>query len=237
MLAGALLAGLGGLPIEAQQLAPGCAPEKLTKMVTSLYYPGLDPQSFASQPKTLWRWGEKLARLEEGLNPSTQQQLLAVIHEPDIWIADRKSGKGRHMIDPGPIFAARLPVFAELTEGIWPGLELGCELLFFRVHGATVLPDESGTTYLLREGDLRVRLRVDAHDRPVRIEAERGALKRGVEFLSYEVMSQADPKLFERPEGIAYEEPAPNPPKMDAQPAPEPAPPTPPGRRLGVALR
>lgn len=198
--------GWVGAP-QAQELPHGCAPEQLLKIVTTADQPGQDPKAFAGQPKTLWRLGEKYARLEEPLNPETRVHLLVVISEPDIWMVDRTTAKGRHLVDPGPRFVAQVPLFAELTTGIWPGLELGCEARFFRGHGATALHKEDSIVYLLKDGDLKVRLFTDLNDKPLRAEAERGEFKRGVDFLSYEILPELDPKLFERPEGVAYEEP------------------------------
>lgn len=203
-----LLWTLGGTPAGGQEIPKAaCAPEKVIKLVTTADQPGQDPQAFASQPKTLWRQGERLARLEERLNSETGAHLLVVIAEPDLWIVDRAKGLGRHLLDPGPLLVVRLPVFHELTTGIWPELELGCEASFFRRHGAAALHSEDGMVYLLRDGDLRVRLKVDVHDRPVRIEAERGDFKRGLDYLSYETLAELDPKLFEQPQGILWEEP------------------------------
>ena len=44
-----------------------CAPEKMVRIVVRDATPGVDPDSFAAQPKTIYRLGSKYARTEEAV--------------------------------------------------------------------------------------------------------------------------------------------------------------------------
>ncbi len=53
-------------PASAPALA-GCAPEKMVKIVLRDATPGVDPDSFAAKPKTIYRLGSKYTRTEEAV--------------------------------------------------------------------------------------------------------------------------------------------------------------------------
>jgi hypothetical protein len=104
---------------------------------------GLAADSFPAQPKKLWRVADSHLRLEEVTNPETGTQRLVVVAEPDIWVIDRNSGRGRHEVDPGPTFSVKFPVFSADARDEILQLEMGSEAEFFRDHGAKELGDKT----------------------------------------------------------------------------------------------
>ena len=62
-----------------------------------------------------------------------------IVNEPDVWMANLADNTARHMVDPGPTFNCRLPMFAFDAEALRTKLgelEFGHELEFFRDNGA-----------------------------------------------------------------------------------------------------
>jgi len=99
----------------------------------------IPPDTFAAQPKVLYRAGATYMRMEEQLNPKDHVQQLIFVHEPDIWICNLASHEGEHQIDPGPTYVARAPVLTP-SPTAFSTLEFGNEKQFFAEHHATALP-------------------------------------------------------------------------------------------------
>jgi hypothetical protein len=54
--------------------------------------------------------------------------------EPNIWMANLYDGTGKHIVDPGPSFFAKAPVFGTRLSGKLIGLEFGCEAEFIAAN-------------------------------------------------------------------------------------------------------
>jgi hypothetical protein len=119
----------------ASASAATCAPEQLVHIVVANVTPGVDPAAFAAQPKALYRIGSDKLRIEEAVDAARGMHLVAVIAEPNIWIANLSDGTGKHVVDPGPTFLARAPVFVVGdASGKLAGLEFGCEADFIAAN-------------------------------------------------------------------------------------------------------
>src|ERR1700749_2048865 len=90
-----------------------CAPARLVHIVTTETTPGIDPSSFDALPKSLYREGATRSRLEEQQDDKNRVHGLAVIDEPNIWMANLYDRTGRHIVDPGPVFNTHAVVFAD----------------------------------------------------------------------------------------------------------------------------
>src|SRR5712692_8492024 len=90
--------------------AAECAPEKMVRIVTRDATPGIDPQSFAALPKTLYRVGNARGRVEEMPDAARGVHGLIVVNEPDGWIVNLHDKSGRHVVDPGPSLIFRAPI-------------------------------------------------------------------------------------------------------------------------------
>lgn len=195
--------------------AATCAPERMVRIVTRVATPPVEPGSFGAAPKTLYRLGTKYGRVEELPNPATKLHLLIVVNEPDVWMVNQLDRTGRHIVDQGPTFNFRAPIFEK--DGMPPillTLELGCERAFLAANNAKPAGE---ATFVSRRcelqtvtaADFRVTICLGAGKEPMRASIyERGALIFDMEYDSYQDDLAPNLKLFERPSGIAFSEPA-----------------------------
>src|SRR6202022_269103 len=112
-------------------------PKTMTKITTKVVEPK-PTSSFLAQGKTMWRAGTKYARIEEAPDTANGIHGLLIVNEPDAWMINLFEKSGRHMVDPGPTFNPRLPVF-DATTGASPKvmeLEFGREFEFFTKNNA-----------------------------------------------------------------------------------------------------
>ncbi len=107
-----------------------CAPKKLVHLVIVDITPGIPVTSFATKPKGVYRIGSDRLRTEEAADPSNGIHGLIVVSEPNIWMANLYDGTGKHIVDPGPTYFGKAPLFGELLPGKLASLELGCEAAF-----------------------------------------------------------------------------------------------------------
>jgi hypothetical protein len=104
--------------------------------------PGVDAASFAGQPRTLYRVGQRYGRMEHPLDPEVGVHALVIVNEPHMWVINRASGVGRYSVDPGPSYVFRAPVLlsrrrpVDITNPL-RSLEFGREFEFLRAHGVT----------------------------------------------------------------------------------------------------
>lgn len=215
-LAMAVAAGLLAAPV-AQ--AAECAPERMVRVVFRNDTPGVDRASFAAKPRTLYRLGERYGRVEEELNPATGHHLLIVVAEPDVWMTDLAAGKGQHVVDPGPTFEFRAPIF--VTQGLPPvfgRLETGCELDFVATYapvavGKVTVEGVALDRHQVSVGRDRIEILVRPDGRQVvsvahyRDERPLTVLR----YLDYAVDLPPNMALFAKPPGVAYAKPAPPP--------------------------
>ena len=212
VLAGAVVAMVAAAPRSASAQEQVCAPTEMLKVVTIMDAPGLPGGHFARVPKTTYRLGSKYGRVEESLNPETGRQVLLVISEPHLWIADLASHRGIHQTDPGPTFYYRAWIFGDpaIRSRMIGTLEFGCEVEWLMRAGANAKPIEHPTLgaveqFTYSEGNETLELFVQSGV-PRRIEVHRdGALRSAIQYLEYSPALPFDPDLFTRPEGIDFQ--------------------------------
>jgi hypothetical protein len=193
--------------------AAACAPEKMMRIVTRNLTPGVNPDSFAGQPLTLYRQGARYMRTDEAPDRPQGLHLSIVIAEPDLWLVNRIDRSGKHMVDPGPTFEVHAPIVSgegiplELSE-----LEFGCEADFVRSRapqavGRVRIGQVEASIHRLEIGEHRLDVAMGPDARPLRVTYERaGAPQLVVGYDAYETALPFDPKLFSRPEGFTYTE-------------------------------
>ena len=188
-----------------------CAPTSMIKVVTSLDVPGTPQTHFVRVPKTLYRFGDDLGRVEESLNPETGLHLLIVVAEPHVWMVDRATGRGKYQRDPGPTYVFRARMFGDpsIRSGLITALEFGCEAAWLTAAGATKTQHTHPRLGVVdrreyREGHEAVSLLVRS-GRPVRAELHRsGQLHVAIDYLQYQSDLPLNRALFERPAGIDF---------------------------------
>jgi len=192
-------------------------PESMIKLTVRLESPEVPAESFAAQPKTMYRAGNGYCRTEEVPDPEHGVHGLMILNEPNAWMVNLLAKTGRHMVDPGPTFNCRLPMFrgdvkspSDMKNPILE-LEFGQELGYFKGKGAApkagpLLRDKPTTVYVVGIGDSQFSLfTTGTPERPWAIARQHGNVK---EIFWYDDYQQLpfDPKLFAKPEGVRIEE-------------------------------
>src|ERR1700730_4190378 len=115
-------------------------PEKMIHIVVQYSGTDIPANSFMERPMAFWRAGNSFCRSEEEMDPIQFVHLVTITNEPDAWLVDLASSRAKHIVDLGPTFNCRLPVFAfgqAMATGTLGQLEFGHELEFFKAHLAT----------------------------------------------------------------------------------------------------
>jgi hypothetical protein len=193
------------------------APITMTKIEVHREGPEIMMGSFLAQPKIMYRAGTKYCRVEEAQDSQNKIHGLLIADEPDAWMINLYDKSARHVVDPGPTFNCKLPIFAPVDskdEGaiLYQSFQFGNELAFFKQMGAAGQPgpEEGGkktTQYTVEIGDTRfVMFTVDApNERPLAVARSVSGKGELFVYTAYEEVP-FDPKLFAKPEGLRISE-------------------------------
>jgi len=186
------------------------AQEKMLFVEYRVVSPKLAPSNAESQARKLWLVGNKYMRFEDVPNPDTNIHGLIIVAEPDIWVIDRKTGKGQHSVDPGPGYSVHFPMLATETSARLKALEFGGELEFFQGNGANELASQvvEGVTcrvlaLTLDDRELFLFLRKDG--KPFQITVKSDAAEYSIRILKYDSGMQPDLGLFKPPPGMKFD--------------------------------
>jgi hypothetical protein len=198
-------------------LAGDDTPKTMTKIEVHLEGPEVMAGSFLAQPKVIYRAGTKYCRVEETQDSQNKIHGLLIVNEPDAWMINLSDKSARHVVDPGPTFNCKLPMFAQVDskdEGamLYQNLQFGRELAFFKQMGATGQPgpEEGGkktTQYAIEIGSTRfLMFTVGApNEHPLAVARSVGAKGEVFIYTAYEEVP-FDSKLFARPDDIKISE-------------------------------
>ncbi|MGA7614735.1 MAG: hypothetical protein WBX15_06075 [Thermoanaerobaculia bacterium] len=199
-------------------LLGACAPRKMLRIVTQNESPDLVPGSFGALPKTIYRLGNRYARIEEQPDRAAGLHQLIVVNTPDTWVVNLTDRTARHFVDADPEGDLSVLLFPPGTFGeTFPNelerIEIGCEVAFFDSHGSpkTVLKTENGTKITQAVGLTGWRL-VLVRDResgpPVLLFVFEGdEIVSAIRYLTWEEL-EPDEKLFSRPKDVTITAPA-----------------------------
>lgn len=189
-------------------------PTKMTHVVVRMNGSDIPADSFAAKPKVYWRAGSRYCRVDEEPDPERGIHGRTVINEPDAWLVNLADHTAKHILDRGPTFNCRLPVFAsdpETTKGKLGELQFGRELEFFRSNGAEQIQgphlEFKANYYELVIGDAVLRLveRADIHA-PVLIGLIRGDKTTEVRYLLWDDQVPFKADLFAAPTDVKIQE-------------------------------
>ena len=170
----------------------------LVKIVSSNISPDVKAGSFASKPRTVYRQGSYLARVEEVDDPVDRVHMVVIRSHSEGWTVDLRNKLARHSV--GLPEEVRVPV---IPVGPLAALEFGHELEFMRSHG--VQPKQG--IYLYRQDPYQVRL-VARSGKPTLLEAsQNGKLLLRLRYDEYLSGLPANPSLFQVPAGFQMTEP------------------------------
>jgi hypothetical protein len=201
--------------------APG-TPKTMTKIEAHLEGPQVMAGSFSAKPKVIYRADARYCRLEEAQDTENKIHGLLIVNEPDAWMVNLYDKSAQHMVDPGPTFNCKLPIFATLDSKdeagiLYQDLQFGSELKFFKKMGAAGQPgpDEAGkktTQYTIEIGSTRfVMLTIKGPDektpneRPLAVGRAGGDKGEVFIYTAYDEIP-FDPKLFAKPEAVKISE-------------------------------
>lgn len=191
----------------------------MTMLVVKLESPQVPKDSFAAQAKRMYRAGSRYCRVEE--NPDLENGIhgLLIMNEPDTWMINRLAKTARHMVDQGPTYNCRMPIFAnendiksaEDVKKPLLQLEFGRELEYFRsTSGAPapgpVMRGKETMVYRAHVGNSQLFLFTSGEpETPVAVVR---AMDKMREIYWYGEYGQLpfDAKLFAIPEGLRIEE-------------------------------
>ena len=192
-------------------------PKTMTKIEVHLEGPEVMAGSFLAQPKVIYRAGTKYCRMEEAEDNQSKIHGLLIVNEPDAWMINLSDKSARHVVDSGPSFNCKLPVFSQVDSKdeaamLYENLQFGNELLFFKQMAGAGQPGptEGGketTRYVIEVGSTRfLMLTVGApNERPLAVARSVGEKGEVFIYTTYEKVP-FDSKLFARPDGVKISE-------------------------------
>ena len=194
-------------------------PRRMIRLVARLESSDIPEESFAAQPKVIYRAGDRFGRTEELPDPEHGIQGLMIINEPDSWLINLVTHTGRHLLDTGPTFICRMPIFinaeevksAEDLKKPLLELEFGRELAYFKGKGAVakegpILQGKPTKVYVVTAGVWQLLLFTGGEpERPVAVARVRENTRETIWYGAYEELP-FDPRLFIKPEGGRIEE-------------------------------
>jgi hypothetical protein len=177
--------------------------------------PGIKPGSFAALPRTIYRAGDRYARMEDPPDARQRTEKLIIIAEPDAYSLNVIEKKGTHAIDRGGENDIHLPVVLPFDPkhklGRLDRLEFGDELDFFENAGATkeagpIINGKPTDSYILQtpEGLATLVVKADT-ERPIFFSWQMDDGTYRYEYIEYDELP-FNPALFAKPIGYEIEE-------------------------------
>jgi len=189
-------------------------PSKMIHIIAQMSGSDIPVGAFAEKPKAMWRATNSYCRIDEEPDPEQVRHLRTIMNEPDAWLVDLANDRAKHMVDLGPTFNCRMPIFAfdlAMAKGKIGELEFGREVEFFRKNGAKEINGPQlgfkATFYELALDGMVLRLveRVDIHA-PILIALAQGQKITQVRYLLWEDQVPFKVDLFAKPTGVKIEE-------------------------------
>ena len=128
-------------------------------------------------------------------------------------MVNRYDNTGKHIVDAGPTYLARAPVFGTLLPGNLASLELGCEQAFIAEFAPNPIRQEqiAGAhydVYVVKDGNDAVELLTLPRTKTLSFARyfHNKKLQTALRYDLYATGLAEDPQLFVQPLGITYEE-------------------------------
>lgn len=179
--------------------------ETMVKVVYRIQGPDIDGGAYASQPRTVYRVGHLMGRVEESRDPEFGMHALIILNDRDVWMINQINDLGMHFTAPDPERGFRVPIVPSATplqERRAELFEIGRELVFMTERGvAPVLRTEDCNHFKVYETAIEgVILTVYCSPEsglPVRTQARSGDdLLVDIAYEIYQTDLPLDPNLF-----------------------------------------
>jgi hypothetical protein len=189
-------------------------PSKMIHLAVQMSGPDIPVDSFAAKPKIYWRASNRYCRVDEEPDPQNGIHGRLIMNEPDAWMVNLANNSARHLVDPGPTFNCKLPIFAldpETAKSKIGELEFGRELDFFRENNAATVEgpklEHKTSYYELTIGDAILKLvELDDIHAPLMIALIRGEKVLRVRYLLWDDNVPFKADIFAKPTGVKIEE-------------------------------
>jgi hypothetical protein len=197
-------------------------PATMTRMDVLIQGSDNSAADSAAKSKVLYRAGDLDCRMEEQADPAHGIHGLMIIHEPDAWMVNLASHTALHIVNTGPVFHCRMPIFADRLRDMPADeqkpigdLEFGREIEFFSDRGAKphpgpILQGYKTTMYELQFGASSLALFTQGDpDLPLAVVWRREKNHEVFWYSSYTQMP-FDAALFTKPGGVTITEAKPD---------------------------
>ena len=206
---------LGVLLLAAGEARAECAPARMIKATLRNATPDVDPASFAAQPRTFYRLGNRYGRIEDAVDTEHGVHGLMVASEPDLWMINLLNNKGKHLVDKEAPQHFHIPVLAGPKDAEFlKGFELGCELDYLKAQGAAAptpvtMDGRTFNSYSAERGEHRIVLVVDpTTGKPFSATAlKSGKVLMHVRYEEYTTSLPPDMSLFVPPKNVKMLDP------------------------------
>lgn len=194
-------------------------PATMTRLMVKLESPEIPKDSFAAQAKRMYRAGSRYCRIEENPDNANGIHGLLIINEPDSWLINRLDKTAKHIVDPGPTYNCRMPIFvnggeikaAEDVRKTLMELEFGKELDFFKPRSGKpkpgpVMREKATMAYTTMVGEWQLFLFTAGNPEiPVAVIRSSGETREIFWYGEYEQVP-FETKLFTIPDGVKIQE-------------------------------
>ena len=192
------------------------AQPSITKITVEMILPNITGDLLPAKPKTIYRAGNKYARMEEKRDSLGGDQTLIITNEPDSWVINLSDKTGRHQVDAGPKFDTHAPIFWTTSgqpEPEFVELEFANELKFFDKDRALELKPrkvdgKKCKAFSIKTGPHEAILLLNPKNgKPLQIELMKfGRLVATAKYLGYETGLPFKASYFQPPAGIKLTE-------------------------------
>jgi hypothetical protein len=187
-----------------------CAPDGLVRMETQNVSPAIPNDSFARQPKVMYRLGNGRARIEEQRDSGENVQMLFIVDVPRVWQIDLVAKTGELMVDTDEPPGLTQPVFSDetLPKEIL-AVEYGCEQQFIRdgatSHERTETKAGVAMKHSIRAGDWKftITTREGSETPLLALLSQNDKVVGAIRYASWQRIGAVPDGLFAPPPGIA----------------------------------
>lgn len=189
--------------------------ETMVKVVYRIQGPDIDEGAYAGLPRTVYRMGQLMGRVEESRDPEFGMHALIILNDRDVWMINQINDLGMHFTAPDPERGFRVPIVPSATplqDRRAELFEIGREMSFMAQHGVEpIVRMEDCNHFQVYEVEVDdVILTVFCSPEsglPVRTQAwENGTLLVDIAYDEYRMDLTPDPSLFVPNSGLQITE-------------------------------
>jgi hypothetical protein len=98
------------LPLFIFLASPLLGGEEMVKVVSRLHGPDIEPGAYSALPRTVYRVGNAMGRVEETRDLDFGMHALIILSGRDVWMINQVNESGMHFTAPDPGRGFRVPI-------------------------------------------------------------------------------------------------------------------------------